>query len=57
MTVRGVIGGKKLGTDTNAETLTKQKLPVLVAFRNQECTHYKIHRRNNKGHMQVAGIE
>jgi hypothetical protein len=25
-------------TDTNAETLTEQKMPVLVALCNQECT-------------------
>ena len=35
-------------TDTNAETLTKQKMPVLVALCNQECTQDKNYRGNQK---------
>jgi len=32
--LEAIIGGENSSTDTNAESLTKQKLPVLVAFRN-----------------------
>ena len=34
------------GTDTNAETLTEQEMPVLVALRNEECAQNKVHGGN-----------
>ena len=44
-------------TDTNAKTLTEQKLPVFVALCNQECTQNKNHRANQEGQSEVADIE
>jgi hypothetical protein len=54
---RQFLDARGRSTDTNTETLTEQKLPVLVALCDQECTENKIYRRNKKRQSDIANIE
>jgi hypothetical protein len=44
-------------TDANAETLTEQEMPVLVALRDEKRTQDKGYRGNEQRYAQVTGIE